>query len=58
MLRHAAWLLVLLAWSLPVQAAERILEYRSEIEVHADASMTVAETIVVQAEGDLIRRGI
>jgi uncharacterized membrane protein YgcG len=45
-----------LAGHLPAQ--ERILEYHSEIEVHADATMTVAETIVVQAAGQLIRRGI
>ena len=42
----------------PALAAERILDYRSEIEVHADAGMTVSETIVVQAEGNMIRRGI
>ena len=40
------------------QAAERILDYHSEIQVHADATMTVSETITVQAEGDRIRRGI
>jgi len=58
MLRVAAALLATLALGLPAQAAERILEFRSEIEVHADASMTVAETIVVRAAGQLIRRGI
>ncbi|MGD9387675.1 MAG: DUF2207 domain-containing protein [Gammaproteobacteria bacterium] len=40
------------------QAAERILDYHSEIEVHADATMTVSETITVQAEGERVRRGI
>lgn len=39
-------------------AAERILDYQAEIEVQADATMTVSETIVVQAEGNMIRRGI
>jgi uncharacterized membrane protein YgcG len=58
MLRPAALLLAALAWSLPATAAERILEYFSDIEVHADASMTVTETIVIQAAGQLIRRGI
>jgi uncharacterized membrane protein YgcG len=58
MLRVLAALLAVLALGSPVQADERILEFRSEIEVHADASMTVAETIVVRAAGQLIRRGI
>lgn len=53
----AAGLLAALA-AAPAQAQERVLEYRSEIEVHADAGMTVSETIVVQAEGNIIRRGI
>ena len=51
-------LLLALAWLVPAQAAERILDYRSDIEVHADATMTVAETIVVQAAGRVVRRGI
>ena len=54
----AALLLFSLAALAPVAAAERILEYHSDIEVHADASMTVAEKIVVVAAGNLIRRGI
>lgn len=61
MRRFAITLLALLAlpaWTQPAHAAERILDYRSEIEVHADASMTVTETIVVEAAGQLIRRGI
>lgn len=58
MARAAALLLAVLAWSLPATAAERILEYFSDIEVHADASVTVSETIVIQAAGQLIRRGI
>jgi uncharacterized membrane protein YgcG len=52
-----AWILCM-AGAAAAHADERILEYRSEIEVHADASMTVSETIVVQAEGNVIRRGI
>jgi uncharacterized membrane protein YgcG len=39
-------------------ADERILSYHSEIAIDADASMIVAETIKVQAEGVNIRRGI
>lgn len=37
---------------------ERILSYHSEIDIAADATMTVAETIMVRAEGKNIRRGI
>jgi len=51
----AASLLLLVALAAP--AAERILDYHSAIEVHPDASVTVAETIVAQAAGQLIRRG-
>ena len=37
---------------------ERILSYRSDIEIHADSTMTVKETIRVQALGNSIKRGI
>lgn len=52
--------LAVLGWLLafPAGAVERILDYASDIVVHPDASMTVTETITVQAEGNLIRRGI
>lgn len=39
-------------------ADERILAYRSEIVVEADAGMRVTETIRVRAEGKRIRHGI
>ena len=39
-------------------ADERILEYRSDIQVHESGQMTVTEFIRVQAEGKNIRRGI
>jgi hypothetical protein len=55
--RALAVLVVALA-SIPGQAAERILDYRAEIRVQSDASVTVTETIVVQAAGRQIRRGI
>ena len=48
----------MLVGSLPAAAAERILDYRSEIEVRADATVIVAEHIAVEARGELIRRGI
>jgi uncharacterized membrane protein YgcG len=57
MLRAVAAAL-LLCVALAAPASERILDYHSAIEVHADASVTVAETIVAQAAGELIRRGI
>jgi len=37
---------------------ERILSFDSYVVVHPDASMTVRETIQVQAEGNEIKRGI
>jgi uncharacterized membrane protein YgcG len=58
MARIVALVLAALVWIVPAQAAERIFDYRGEIEVHADGSMIVTETIVVQAAGRLIRRGI
>jgi len=39
-------------------ATESILDFQSDIVVHADSSMTVSETIDVNAEGQKIRRGI
>ncbi len=39
-------------------ADERILDYHSDIDIAADGSMIVAETIKVNAEGNRIRRGI
>ena len=50
--------LVLLAAPAAASADERILDFSSGIVVHADASMTVTETITVRSEGDAIRRGI
>ena len=41
-----------------VAADERIRAYHGEIRIASDASMTVTETIEVQAEGNQIRRGI
>jgi uncharacterized membrane protein YgcG len=37
---------------------ERILSYRSDVDVGADGTLTVTETIRVNAEGDDIRHGI
>jgi uncharacterized membrane protein YgcG len=52
--------LPLIACCVPLLAGadERILDYRSHIDVHADSSLDVVETIRVRAEGVAIRRGI
>jgi len=50
----AVWLLVMPA----ARADERILRYHSDIDIAADATMVVEETIEVRAEGAEIRRGI
>jgi len=40
------------------QAMERILDFKSVIQVNKDSTLTVTETITVQAEGQAIKRGI
>lgn len=40
------------------QADERIVDFQSDIVIAADSTMTVTETIRVNAEGSRIRRGI
>ena len=47
---------LLLAW--PVAADERIERFHVEVDVLADGSLEVTETIAVRAEGNEIRRGI
>jgi hypothetical protein len=49
---------LLLALAPPALAEERITEFVSDVTVNADASLTVRETITVEAEGVEIRRGI
>jgi uncharacterized membrane protein YgcG len=51
-------LLFLIGCSLPLWAAERILDFDSDIVVLASGNIDVTETIRVQAEGSDIRRGI
>ncbi|MCR4336744.1 MAG: DUF2207 domain-containing protein [Candidatus Omnitrophica bacterium] len=48
--------IVTLAFAAP--SAERILSFHSDIDVHADSTMTVTETIRVIAQGDQVKRGI
>jgi len=47
---------VLLASGVPAQ--ERLRRFESDITVSPDASLTVTETIAIQAEGVIFRRGI
>lgn len=56
--RLAFWLVATLAWPLAAAADERILSFRSAIEIAADGGMEVTETIRVRAEGQNIRHGI
>ena len=52
-------LLIIGAWFAAAAGAdERILSFDADIDVHADGAMTVTETIRVQAEGNVIRRGL
>ena len=48
---------MLLLASNPLPAAERILDFHADIDVHTDGSMRVTETITVRAEGREIKRG-
>ncbi|MDZ7824346.1 MAG: DUF2207 domain-containing protein [Ahrensia sp.] len=59
MLRFFSLLMVFVALALtPVKASERILSFDSDITIEASGAFLVKETIVVNAEGDQIRRGI
>jgi hypothetical protein len=51
-------LLALAAALGPAGAAERILNFVSDVTVERNGDLQVSETIVVNAEGDTIRRGI
>ena len=49
---------LLIALASAAQAAERILDFKSRLEVGQDGTLFVTETIRVAAEGDQIRHGI
>jgi len=49
---------LVLALATPAVAEERITRFVSDVTVNADASLDVRETIIVQSEGNEIRRGI
>ena len=56
--RLPAVLLLLALLGLPAFATERILDFRSDIQVQPDSSLVVHETIRVLSEGRSIRHGI
>jgi uncharacterized membrane protein YgcG len=60
LLRILLWMSVTLAAGVQLAYAqdERILDYHSDIEIHADGSMTVSEQIKVRSAQQNIRRGI
>src|SRR5688572_8104996 len=49
---------LLLALSIHSHAAERVLDFHSDIRIAHNGVLTVTEIITVQAEGRQIRRGI
>ncbi|MDH4093507.1 MAG: DUF2207 domain-containing protein [Betaproteobacteria bacterium] len=53
-----ALLLALLVAALPALAAERVLEFHSDIRIDMEGGLQVTERIVVLAEGRQIQRGI
>lgn len=58
-MKRFLWLATLaLFCPLALIADERILNYRSDIQVHSDGRLTVTETIRVRAEGNQVNRGI
>ena len=56
--RGALALVLLLAAASPAAAVERILQFISDVNVQRDGALVVTETIRVEAEGNVIRRGI
>lgn len=56
--RAALALALLLAASAPAGAVERIIQFISDVAVQRNGDLIVAETIRVEAEGNVIRRGI
>lgn len=58
MLRKLAGAVVLLTFPLAVAAAERVLQFHSQIRIEKSGELGVIETIQVEVEGRQIRRGI
>lgn len=57
-LRDVLAAVLLAAWAIASPAAEFIERFHATIDVHPDGALEVTETIVVNAEGRQIRRGI
>jgi uncharacterized membrane protein YgcG len=57
-LLRAALAVLAITFAGSARADERILSFRSDIQIQRDASLEVTETIDVRSEGDRIRRGI
>ena len=57
-MRLSAFLVVLIALFGNARAEERVLSFDSDIQINRDGSLVVAETIMVNSEGQQIRRGI
>ena len=55
--RWALALIVLLAAVAPASAVERITQFISDVHVQRNGDLIVVETIRVEAEGNVIRRG-
>jgi len=56
--RFAIGLLLLMAMAAPAAAVERIVQFISDVTVERNGDLLVSETIRVEAEGNVIRRGI
>ncbi len=57
-MKRAVLFLLLVGWGVLAAAAERVLEFHSEISIHTDGALSVRERITVAAEGRVIKRGI
>src|SRR5258708_2921993 len=56
--RYALAFALLLAAASPAAAVERIIQFISDVNVQRNGDLVVTETIRVEAEGNVIRRGI
>lgn len=56
--RAAVAITLLAAVVMPANASERITRFVSDVDVQRNGDLLVTETIAVQAEGDVIKRGI
>ena len=54
----AVALALLISFAAPLRAEERITDFVSDVTVNADGAISVTETLVAVAEGNVIKRGI